>query len=70
MADQHFMEDIEAFQELTGDIAGVLGAAGRTGIFDVSAQIAALDVFHCDEVEIVVLVPAIKDNEEFSTLRC
>lgn len=61
------MEDIEAFQELTGDIAGVLG---RTGIFDVSAQIAALDVFHCDEVEIVVLVPAIKDNEEFSTLRC
>lgn len=64
------MEDIEALQKLTGDIAGILGAADRAGLFDVLGQIATLDVFHCDEVEIVVLVPAVKDNEECSTLRC
>lgn len=61
------MEDDKAFQKLSGDFSGVLVGA-ETSLFEVLAQITMLNVFHRDEDDIWILVPAKELNEEILAL--
>lgn len=58
------MKNREALQKLDGNFAGIFGAA----LCDVLAEVAVLDVFHCNVGALGILIPAQEPDKEILTL--
>lgn len=61
------MEDDEAFQKLTGDFNSILVRA-KISALKVLAQVSMPNVFHRDEDDIWILIPAEELNKEILAL--
>lgn len=67
MRDIQLVKGDEAFQKLAGNtLRNVHGT--RAGVFEVVGQVTVLDIFHRDEDEVAIRVPAEKFDKEILAL--
>lgn len=68
VGDIQFVKGDKAFQKLTGNPLRVFDRTGA-GVFEVVGQVTMLNIFHCDEDEVAIRVPAEEFDKEILALR-